>query len=326
MIDDDPVHVDDGRTQLLASEQSGDVLVAIFAPMGAAPADVRRTSTRASEIAQNELAFHDVREEDDEDTDDYQQEDDPDRRDEDGTKYGPQGVGETVLTDGGTDMTATVDLPTPSSVIDETLAPLDVDGKTAALARDLARTLSGTQYAVGKRPGVLAAACVYLADVVCCPPSEDPITQREVSRATDVSKVSIRNHYQRIAVVCHRADPDLGDDRFATWAEGVSLDQAEGPDLVTDGGTSTRDSGRRRPLADLDEWQDLVARLEQHDAVEYVTVVPAFGGEPVYLTVGMEHYDTTPLNRIMDEWGLHLGFAEVTDDGQLRVNLGVDHE
>lgn len=94
------VLVDDEERQLIVSERSGEVRVSILAPLDATTSDVRRASTRASEVVQNELAFRGMRDEADEGSETPLEEDERDESEsDDNTKYGPQGVGETVLTD-----------------------------------------------------------------------------------------------------------------------------------------------------------------------------------------------------------------------------------
>lgn len=86
----------------------GDAHASIILPKDAGPRDVVRTLDQLEKITRNELAFRqrtgDV-DEDPEDTFRVVLEDDQDDEDpDDGTKYGPQGVGTEVLTDGGHDL------------------------------------------------------------------------------------------------------------------------------------------------------------------------------------------------------------------------------
>ena len=71
---------------------------------------------------------------------------------------------------------------------------LDLDDETERRARELLETAKRQNVHSGKSPVGLAAAAIYAAGVL----TNNALTQSEVSRATDMSEVTIRNRYQEL--------------------------------------------------------------------------------------------------------------------------------
>ena len=71
---------------------------------------------------------------------------------------------------------------------------LGLDDETERRARELLETAKRQNVHSGKSPVGLAAAAIYAAGVL----TNDPLTQSEVSAATDMSEVTIRNRYQEL--------------------------------------------------------------------------------------------------------------------------------
>jgi transcription initiation factor TFIIB len=71
---------------------------------------------------------------------------------------------------------------------------LDLSDETERRARELLETAKRQNVHSGKSPVGLAAAAIYAAGVLC----NDALTQSEVSAATDMSEVTIRNRYQEL--------------------------------------------------------------------------------------------------------------------------------
>jgi transcription initiation factor TFIIB len=71
---------------------------------------------------------------------------------------------------------------------------LELADETERRARELLETAKRQNVHSGKSPVGLAAAAIYAAGVLC----NDALTQSEVSTATDMSEVTIRNRYQEL--------------------------------------------------------------------------------------------------------------------------------
>jgi transcription initiation factor TFIIB len=71
---------------------------------------------------------------------------------------------------------------------------LELSDETERRARELLETAKRQNVHSGKSPVGLAAAAIYAAGVLC----NDTLTQSEVSKATDMSEVTIRNRYQEL--------------------------------------------------------------------------------------------------------------------------------
>jgi transcription initiation factor TFIIB len=71
---------------------------------------------------------------------------------------------------------------------------LELTDETERRARELLETAKRQNVHSGKSPVGLAAAAIYAAGVLC----NDALTQSEVSEATEMSEVTIRNRYQEL--------------------------------------------------------------------------------------------------------------------------------
>ncbi|MFB6127213.1 MAG: transcription initiation factor IIB family protein [Halolamina sp.] len=71
---------------------------------------------------------------------------------------------------------------------------LDLSDEAERRARDLLETAKAENVHSGKSPVGLAAAAIYAAGILC----NENLTQSEVSDATDMSEVTIRNRYQEL--------------------------------------------------------------------------------------------------------------------------------
>ncbi|KPN29880.1 transcription initiation factor IIB 2 [Halolamina pelagica] len=79
---------------------------------------------------------------------------------------------------------------------------LDLDDETERRARELLETAKRQNVHSGKSPVGLAAAAIYAAGVL----TNNALTQSEVSQATDMSEVTIRNRYQELLQAAESAE------------------------------------------------------------------------------------------------------------------------
>ncbi|MFW5948549.1 MAG: transcription initiation factor IIB [Halolamina sp.] len=79
---------------------------------------------------------------------------------------------------------------------------LDLDDETERRARELLETAKRQNVHSGKSPVGLAAAAIYAAGVL----TNNALTQSEVSEATNMSEVTIRNRYQELLQAAESAE------------------------------------------------------------------------------------------------------------------------
>jgi len=112
------------------------------------------------------------------------------------------------------------ELQLPSDAYDEILgamreAGLQVSPTAIAVSREICRALDAHQYSSGRSPSGLAAAAVYAAAALEAGPNGETaapdVTQVQLARATDVTDVTIRNHYKTIATLWAARTDDLPD-------------------------------------------------------------------------------------------------------------------
>jgi len=84
--------------------------------------------------------------------------------------------------------------PDPNEYLPRFASDLGIDEETEHRARELLETGKRANLHSGKSPVGLAAAAIYAAAQF----TPDALTQREVSKVTDISEVTIRNRYQEL--------------------------------------------------------------------------------------------------------------------------------
>ncbi|PSP78453.1 transcription initiation factor IIB 2 [Halobacteriales archaeon QS_1_68_20] len=85
----------------------------------------------------------------------------------------------------------------PEEYVERFASELDVSSEARMLARDLLRDAKAEGVHSGKSPVGMAAAALYVAPRL----TNESVTQAEVSDATEVSEVTIRNRYQELLEV-----------------------------------------------------------------------------------------------------------------------------
>ncbi len=82
----------------------------------------------------------------------------------------------------------------PQQYVGRIVSSLDVGDTVERRARDILQTAAGTGTFNGKSPVGLAAAAIYAAGRL----EEEALTQDDLSKAADISNVTIRNRYQEL--------------------------------------------------------------------------------------------------------------------------------
>jgi len=89
-----------------------------------------------------------------------------------------------------------VDVPLPSAndLIPRLSADLALKGRTVKRATEIIRTARKERVTIGKDPGGIAGAALYIASIL----EEDRRTQREIAEVSRVTEVTIRNRYKEL--------------------------------------------------------------------------------------------------------------------------------
>ncbi len=84
--------------------------------------------------------------------------------------------------------------PSPIEYVQRLCTQLNLDKSTRLKAVEIIKQASEQELVSGKRPTCIAAAAAYIASVL----SDNRKTQREVSQATGISEVTIRNNFKEL--------------------------------------------------------------------------------------------------------------------------------
>ncbi|TFG31313.1 transcription initiation factor IIB [Candidatus Thorarchaeota archaeon] len=87
-----------------------------------------------------------------------------------------------------------VPLPSAKDLIPRLSADLMLDGRTVKRATDIIQLAKERYVSIGKSPGGIAGAALYIAGIL----EEDRRTQREIARVSRVTEVTIRNRYKEL--------------------------------------------------------------------------------------------------------------------------------
>ena len=90
-----------------------------------------------------------------------------------------------------------VPLPSAKDLIPRLSSDLMLDGRTAKKATEIIQEAKEKFVTIGKAPGGIAGAALYIAGIL----EEDRRTQREISMASRVTEVTIRNRYKELVRV-----------------------------------------------------------------------------------------------------------------------------
>lgn len=82
----------------------------------------------------------------------------------------------------------------PTAYLPRFASELECSETVHRQAHDLLETVSGTTYTSGKHPAGLAAAALYASACL----SGEKLTQREISNVADITRMTIRTHYQAL--------------------------------------------------------------------------------------------------------------------------------
>ncbi|TXT54790.1 MAG: Transcription initiation factor IIB [Candidatus Thorarchaeota archaeon] len=87
-----------------------------------------------------------------------------------------------------------IPLPSAKNLIPRISADLGVQGRTIRRATDIIEDARQKGITVGKDPGGIAAAALYIAGII----EDDRRTQREIAQASNVTEVTVRNRYKEL--------------------------------------------------------------------------------------------------------------------------------